>query len=116
MIRRTYNNIEEDLVKNKLLINFEDNLAKKLASYMLNPFDWTIWKLVKFADLLSAMWEARLEKDTYFEKVYQSLKRKLMKENRKSLKYILNFWDEYFLDDVEQIWNEFLKTKKIERW
>ena len=110
------NNIEEDLVKNKLLVNFEDNLAKKLAVYMLSPFEGKLWKLVKFADLLSAMWEARLEKDMYFEKVYQSLKRKLMKENRKSLKYILDFWDEYFLDDVEQIWNGFLKTKKIEIW
>jgi len=79
---------------------------------MLKPFDGKIWKFVKYADLLSALWEARLEKDKYFEKVYQNLKRKLLETDIFSLQYILKFWDEYFMDNVEDIWQSFLNSIK----
>ncbi len=105
------NNIEKDLVDEKLLGIFSDDLKKEIWEYMLRPFDGRLWKLVKISDLLSAMWEAKLEPEFYFQDVYRQLKRKLLNKNDKIIKHFIVFGDEYFLDNIEKIWQQFLNNK-----
>lgn len=103
--------IEEELVYEKLLKNFDISIKEKFTNRMLRPFEWKIWKLVKYADIFCALLETKIETTKIFQDLYIKIKRNLLFVNDSSIQYLLKFWDEYFLDNVESVWLEFIKER-----
>jgi hypothetical protein len=58
------------------------------------------------------MWEAKLENEEYFKQVYKNLKRNFLNIEDEAVQYLLKFGDEYFMDNVEQVWQQFLEKAK----
>ena len=72
---------------------------------MLNPFDWENWKIVKYADIISALFEAKVEVNYWSEnfiEIYRFLKKNVNKFDIKSVDYLLKHW----LDSFDEKWNE----------
>lgn len=76
-----------------------------LFEYMLNPFKE---KDVKYADILSAMFEAFYQSDRIFYNIYKKIKRKLINIKDPAVDYILNFWAEYFNEDIDDLFHKYL--------
>ena len=79
------------------LFCFVDEIYKEFISpFMLHPFEDEIWKLVKHADILSALYEAKIEvlfgnvRD--YESICHKLEEKLISVNLKSIHYLLKNW------------------------
>ena len=101
--------IEESLVNKYILSGLEKyKFKEELKKYLLAPFEGNIWKMAKYSDNLSAMFEAKLENTEDFLRVYKNIKKSLWKENNSSLDYILKYWIDYFDDDVEFAWKKFI--------
>ena len=101
--------IEEELVDKYIISNFNNYKFKNdFKSYLLNPFDWEIWKIAKYADYLSAMFEAKIESQEDFLRIYKDIKKFLWNISDKELDYILKYWVDYFDDDVEVNWKKFI--------
>lgn len=98
--------VEKDMLEEYLLIyikkyKFYDTFEK----YMLDPFEWELGKLVKLADLFSALFEARIEskRNDEYAQIYNNIKRYLHTLPYPSINYILKFWVDYFDDNIEEI-------------
>lgn len=98
--------VEKDMLEEYLLIyikryKFYDTFEK----YMLEPFEWELGKLVKLADLFSALFEARIEakRNDEYNQIYNNIKRYLHTLPYPSINYILKFWVDYFDDNIEEI-------------
>jgi putative hydrolase of HD superfamily len=100
--------IESKLIQDNFKHLEKFNFYKQLKNYMLFPFKWEIWKIAKFSDNLSALFEAKIENSNYFQTVYKQLKKNLREKNDSALDYILKYWIDYFDDDVEKAWKKFI--------
>jgi len=101
--------IETNLVDEKFLSLFNKYFFKeKFKEYVLHPFDGNIWKIAKYSDKLSTMFEAKIENDENHIKIYKAIKNSLWLENDKELDYILKYWVDYFEEDVEYKWKKFI--------
>lgn len=72
---------------------------KEIFDYMLNPFHWEVWKFVKYADIISAFMEAKVEYNNgwmNFEEIHRRLKKQLNAYNMKSIDYFLKDWLDSF--------------------
>ena len=68
--------VEKDMLEEYLLVYIKKyKFHDSFKDYMVSPFDWEIWKLVKLADIFSALFEARIENSTEYSKTYQKIKR-----------------------------------------
>ena len=107
--RKIIEEIENNLVEKKILSKFSNyKFKEELRDYILKPFESNLWKIAKWADNLSAMFEAKLENTEDFKKVYYDIKRYLWSVQDKELDYILKYWVDYFDDDVETKWKKFI--------
>lgn len=98
--------IEEEMIEEDLLQSFEwYKFKKEIKSLILTPRNGELWKLVKIADLFSALFEAKIEQNNNeeFHAIYKNLKRSLQKYDKKSVNYLLNLGVEYFDDNMDEI-------------
>jgi len=61
-------------------------------NYILNPFEWEIWKFAKHSDVLSAMFEAKVESNFWsnnFSDIYKNIKKVVNKYWTISVDYML---------------------------
>ena len=101
--------IEESLVQKYIISDLEQyDFVSKLKKYLLYPFEWEVWKIAKYSDNLSAMFEAKIENTDHFLKVYKDIKKSLWMKNNLALDYILKYGVDYFDDDVELAWKKFI--------
>jgi hypothetical protein len=63
----------------------------EFKEYMLDPFGGEDGKLVKLADIFSALFEARMEKSDEYIKTFSNIKRYLHTLPYTSINYILKF-------------------------
>lgn len=107
--RNILEEIEEEVVDKKLLKYFKKYKFKsKLKYYTLFPFESSNGKIAKYADQLSAMFEAKIECNIFYDKVYKNIKNQLWLKNDKELDYILKYGVDYFDEDIEQKWKKFI--------
>lgn len=106
--------VEISMIEKKLL-KYIDNyeFSKNIKKYILNPWESDLWKLVKIADIFSALFEIRSEKDKDINKIYSNIKKVLIKYEYKSVDYLLRYWVEYFDDNVDDYIKIFIKNNKI---
>ncbi len=99
------NDIEEEMIEEKLLSCFVwYKFKNKLSKYILKPWETELWKLVKIADIFSVLFESKQESNSEeFKEIFKNIKRAIQKFNYKSINYILNFWVEYFDDNLDEI-------------
>lgn len=107
--KKALEEIEETVVDEKLVSIFDSFWFKDdFRRYVLHPFDNKIWKIAKYSDKLSAMFEAKIENEPNHNRVYKNIKNSLWLENDKELDYILKYWVDYFEEDVETKWKNFI--------
>lgn len=94
--------VEEDMVEEYLLCyvnnyKFKDGIKK----FILKPWEWELWKMVKLADIFCALFEAKIEKNEEFN--YKKIKKTIHGLPFKSIDYLLKFWVDYFDEDIEDV-------------
>ena len=103
--RNTLEKVEEKMLNNYFFIYIDNDYKKEIKDYMLNPFEGKIWKLAKNSDIISALLEARIERDwknDTFIKIYKKIKFIVNKFETKSSNYFLK---DVLLDFGEDIWD-----------
>ncbi len=91
--------IEESMVQDYLLGYLaEYDFTSTISRKMLTPWNEKNGKLVKLADIFSALLEARIEQpySPEFSRVYKEIKKKIHTYDAKSVDYILKYWLDYF--------------------
>jgi putative hydrolase of HD superfamily len=94
--------VEEKMMDDYFFIYISPEYKNEISKYMLNPFNWENGKLAKQADILSALLESRIERDSNnadFNDIYKNIKQNLNNSPYHStnlfLKNILiDFWEE----------------------
>jgi hypothetical protein len=71
----------EVLMMNDYLFSYISSYYRaEVYDYMLNPFDGKIWKIVKKADIFSALFEAKVEINNgnfSYNEIYRNIKKKV---------------------------------------
>ena len=102
--------IETKLIEDNIIDLFSSyEFKEELKNYTLNPFEWEIGKIAKYADNLSAMFEAKIEDSADFNRIYKDIKKHLWNQKDIELDYILKYGTDYFDEDVETKWKKFIK-------
>ena len=96
--------VEKDMLEEYLLVYLKDyKFHNEFKDYMLNPFTWEEWKLVKLADIFSALFESRMEKSEEYTRTFNNIKRYLHTLPYPSINYLLKYGVDYFDDNIEDM-------------
>jgi len=94
--------VEMDMMNDYFFHYVWEDYKNEVYKYMLKPFDDKNWEIVKYADILSALFEAKIEVNywsTNFKEIYRNIKRRVNSFNIPSVDYILKYWLDSF-DDI----------------
>lgn len=81
-----------------------DDYKNSVEEYMLQPFEGEIGKIAKYADIVSALLEAKVEVNhgsENFKEIYRKIKKKVNSFDSVSIDYILKFGIDSFDDTTE---------------
>ncbi len=84
--------VEKNMLEDYLFYYVWDEYEQFIKWYMLNPWTWKEWPYVKTADVISALFEAKIEVNygsTNFIEIYRGIKRKVNTYDYASVDYIL---------------------------
>ena len=84
--------VERDMLEDYLFYYVWDEYEQFVKWYMLNPWTWNEWAYVKSADIISALFEAKIEVNygsTNFIEIYRNIKRKVNTYEYTSIEHIL---------------------------
>lgn len=84
--------VEENMLNDYLFYYVPKDYETFLKPYILDPWSGIEWPMVKLADILSALFEAKIEVNywsTNYIEIYRNWKRKINSYEHKSLDYIL---------------------------
>lgn len=76
--RKTLEKVEKQMLNDYFFVYIWDDYKNQIKDYMLNPFDDYEWKLTKNADIICALFEAKIEADSWnpeFDNIYKKLKK-----------------------------------------
>lgn len=87
---------EKRMLDDYLFCFIEKSYKEKISSFMLHPFENETGKLVKYADILSALYEAKIEvlfgNTRDYESICHKLEEKMISVDKKSIHYLLKNW------------------------
>ena len=94
--------VEEKMMDDYFFIYVSKEYKNEISKYMLNPFDWENGKLAKQADIISALLESRIERDSNnidFNDIYKNIKQNLntspyFSTNLFLKNILIDFWEE----------------------
>jgi len=100
--RNVLEKVEKQMMNDYFFVYVDEDYEKEIYDYMLDPFSTKEWKLAKHADIISALLESRIERDSNnleFINIYREIKSQVNKFDDYSSDYILkdvllSFWDE----------------------
>ncbi len=87
---------EKNMLGDYLFCHIEPHYKEYISQFMFHPFESEDGKMVKYADILSALYEAKIE--TFFwntrdyDYICQKLETKMMNIELKSIHYLLKNW------------------------
>lgn len=93
--------VEIKMMDEYLFSCVDNDYKQQVYDYMLNPFWGEIWRLVKYADILSSLFESKVEVNHWsqnFIDVYRWIKQKVNTFDIYSVNYILKHWIDNFDD------------------
>lgn len=86
------NDVEQNMLEDSLFCYIWKEYRNEIKKYITSPWTQLDWPLVKVADILSALFESKIEVNygsTNFVEIYKNLKKKTDKLDYISLEYIL---------------------------
>ncbi len=100
--REAWEKVEGKMMDDYFFLYVTKKYKQDISKYMLNPFSSQSWKVAKHADIISALLEARIERDTWnsdFNDIYREIKSRVNKFETYSTNFmlkdvLLSFWDE----------------------
>lgn len=104
--------VEIDMMNDYLFHYIPDDYKKGVFNFMLHPFDWEDGKVVKYADIISSLLEAKVEVNYWsenFKEIYRLIKKKVNTFNTFSVDYLLKHW----LDSFDEKWNDDIHLEKF---
>jgi len=103
--RNVLEKAESLMLNDYFFIHIPTDYKDNITPYMLSPFEWLSGKLAKKADIISAMYEAKIEKDFWnkeFDSIYRNIKKIVSEFDNPStdrfLKDIIMWFEEEFSD------------------
>jgi len=97
--------VEIDMMNDYLFYYIDESYKNEIYNFILHPFDWENWKIVKYADIISALFESKVEINywnTSYTEIYRKIKKKVNTFSWISIDYILKHW----LDSFDERWND----------
>jgi len=98
--------VEKQMIEDQLFVYISKEYADFLTPYVLQPFEWVEWKICKYADIISALFEAKVEANNgnmWFIDIYTKIKKVVNKYWLKSTDYILKYWLDSFTEQTTDI-------------
>ena len=84
--------VEIKMMDDYIFSYVDPEYKEQVFDYMLKPFDGELWKVAKHADILSALFEAKVEKNFWgkiFWEIYRNIKKRVNNYWTKSVDYLL---------------------------
>lgn len=98
--------VEIKMMDDYIFSNVWEDYKKIIAKYIFSPFDWEYWKIAKYADVLSALFEAKVEVNYWWKNffdIYKNIKNKTNSFWIKSVDYFLKYWIDSFDETINNI-------------
>ena len=98
--------VEIQMMDDYIFSYVDEKYKDEVSAYMLNPFEWEIWKIAKQSDILSALFEAKVENNFWsksFYDIYRSIKKIVNKFWTISVDYMLKNAVDSFDEDLVDI-------------
>ena len=100
--REALEKVEEKMMDDYFFLYVTKKYKQEISEYMLDPFSSKTGEVAKHADIISALLEARIERDTWnseFNDIYRDIKSRVNKFETYSTNFmlkdvLLSFWDE----------------------
>ena len=105
---------EKQMMNDYFFVHVWDDYREMITKYMLEPFVWKEGKLAKKADIISAMYESKVERDTWnpeFNNIYRNIKKQVNDFNLPSTDHFLKDIIMSFEEDCSDI-----DLTKISSW
>jgi len=97
--------VEKKMMDDYFFLYIPKKYKEEISEYMLNPFSDPHWELAKHADIISALLEARIERDSWnteFTEIYREIKSRVNNFETDSSNFILKW---VLLSFGNEIWN-----------
>ena len=104
--------VETQMLNDYFFVYINKNYKNQIQNYLLHPFDDYEWKLTKKSDIISALYEALIEKESWnpeFNSIYKKLKNMVKEFELNNKNYFLNQILSDFKKDYSNI--DFSKNK-----
>jgi putative hydrolase of HD superfamily len=98
--------VEIQMMDDYIFSYVDEKYKKEVYDYMLHPFDWEIWIIAKQTDVLSALFEAKVESNFWsksFYDIYRNIKKVVNKFWTISVDYMLKNAVDSFDEDMVDI-------------
>ena len=105
---------EKQMMNDYFFVHVWEEYKEMITKYMLEPFAWKEGKLAKKADIISAMYEAKVERDTWnpeFNNIYRNIKKEVNDFNLYSTDHFLKDIIMGFEEDCSDI-----DLSKVSSW
>lgn len=98
--------VEIKMMDDYIFSYVDNDYKEKVFNYMLKPFEWELWKTAKQADVLSALFEAKVEINygwKNYSDIYKNIKGRANIFWTKSVDYMLKNWIDSFDEKIDSI-------------
>lgn len=98
--------VEIDMMNDYLFYYIPADYKNEVYPLMLHPFEWENGKLVKYADIISSLLEAKIEVNygsVHYVEIYRNIKKKVNTFDTKSVEYILKHGLDSFDEKADDI-------------
>lgn len=98
--------VEIKMMDDYIFSYVDEEYKKQVSDFMLYPFDGELWKVAKHADILSALFEAKVERNFWwkiFWEIYRNIKKSVNTFWTKSALYMLMNWIDSFDEKMPDI-------------
>lgn len=97
--------VEVLMINDYLFSYISEDYKNEIYNFILNPFDWETWKMVKYADIFSALFEAKIERNNWnfsYNEIYRNIKKRVNKYEIESASYLLKDILDSFDDNTKE--------------
>ncbi|MDD2907773.1 MAG: HD domain-containing protein [Candidatus Gracilibacteria bacterium] len=98
--------VEIKMMDDYIFSYVDSEYKKKVSSYMLKPFEGELGKMAKYADIFSALLEAKVERNyggKNYSEIYRNIKKRVNKIELKSIDYMLKNVIDSFDEKIDDV-------------
>ena len=94
--------VELKMMEDYMFEYVPEDYKNHISEYIFHPFDDELWKIAKYSDIFSALFEAKIEinkGNDAFKEMYLSIKNKANSFGLISTDYLVKYWIDKFDED-----------------